>query len=216
MAADCNNKITEKTAALNSFILGKKQFSDELRYHKFWEEGFSNRGLKSLVIESSIPEMNKDASLYSTALGGKYNIIFSPQMQLKGGEFREKFNVEVDNKRGSAIYDGNSNGERRAVDSIVMFVLGDLAARRSNKRFTLLILDDVFEKLDTEICDSINGILRAMTIPKNKREGEYSALPERESIFVLTHLEYFQSKFENQIWVERTNNGDTRYRESAG
>ena len=215
MINECEQKISDKAGILDAFEISKNQLEDDLKYCKFWEEGFSNKGLKSFVIESSIPQMNKDANLYSRSLGGKYSIVFSPQTQLKGGEFREKFNVEVENKKGSAIYDGNSNGERRAIDSIVMFVLGDLAARRSNKRFTLLILDDVFEKLDTEICDSINNILRIMTIPKHKRDEEYAALPERESIFVLTHLEYFQSKFENQIWVERSNDGNTRYRETT-
>jgi DNA repair exonuclease SbcCD ATPase subunit len=215
MIDDHRTKIQIKEELLKVSETKRDDLRIEVLYHKFWEEGFSNRGLKSLIIESCIPQMNHDAKLYSRTLGGKYAITFSAQTQLKGGDIREKFNVEVTNKKGSENYDGNSNGERRAIDSIVMFVLGDLAARRSNKRFTLLILDDVFEKLDMDICDSINNVLKIMTIPKVDRDEEYKELPERESVFVLTHLEYFQSKFENQLWAVRSGEGDTKYREST-
>ena len=181
------------------------EFSETLEYCKFWEEGFSNRGLKSFIIESVIPQMNQYASLYSSVLGGKYNISFSTQKQLKKGDFREKFYVDAENRFGSQNYEGNSNGERRAIDSIIMFVLGDIAASRSNKKFSLLILDDIFEKLDEEISDSIIAVLKMMIAGS---EG----LPKRESIFVLTHLEYFTSKFENKIYVEKKH-GETNYRE---
>lgn len=76
------------------------EFSETLEYCKFWEEGFSNRGLKSFIIESVIPQMNQYASLYSSVLGGKYNISFSTQKQLKKGDFREKFYVDAENRFG--------------------------------------------------------------------------------------------------------------------
>lgn len=196
------NKLEVEIAEIKT---SRNEFSETLEYHKFWEEGFSNRGLKSFIIESVIPLMNQYAGLYSSVLGGKYNISFSAQKQLKKGELREKFYVDVENRFGSQSYEGNSNGERRAIDSIVMFVLGDLAASRSNKKFSLLILDDVFEKLDEEISDSIITVLKMMIAGS---EG----LPQRESIFVLTHLEYFTSKFENRIYMERKH-GETIYRE---
>jgi len=179
----------------------------EMDYHRFWEEGYSNRGLKSFIIESVIPQMNQFARLYSSSLGGKFDISFSAQKALKKGEMREKFYVDVVNKFGSQCYEGNSNGERRAIDSIVMFTLGDLAASRSNKRFSVLILDDVFEKLSEEICESIIRVLKTMV--STNTEG----LPRRESVFVLTHLEYFKEKFESRITVKRDHNGNTTYDE---
>jgi DNA repair exonuclease SbcCD ATPase subunit len=182
------------------------ELNSELEYHQFWENGFSNRGIKSYIIESVIPQINEYASMYASALGGKYDISFSPQRQTKGGEIREKFTPIVVNKLGSGNYEGNSNGERRAIDAIMMFVLGDLAASRNNKRFSLLILDDVFEKLDEEVCDSVIGVLRMMTRGNNK------GLPKRESIFVLSHLDYFKSKFENRIEVKKEN-GETILKE---
>jgi len=58
-----------------------------------------------------------------------------------------------------------------------MFVLGDLAASRGNKKFSLLILDDVFEKLDEEISDSIIAVLKMMIagsegLPKSDGEDK--------------------------------------------
>ena len=185
---------------------------DEMSYNNFWEEGFSNRGLKSFIIESVTPQMNQSAKLYSRALGGNIDIEFNMQKALKSGEMREKFSVEAINRYGSLTYEGNSNGERRLIDAIVMFVLGDLAASRSNKRFSILILDDVFEKLDELICESIINVLRAMTSMADLGD-EFSDLPKRESIFVLTHLDYFKSKFTNKIRVEKLH-GQTQYREA--
>lgn len=171
----------------------------ELGYHRFWEEGFSNRGLKSFIIESSTPQMNRYARIYSEMMGGKFDISFSAQKALKKGEMREKFYVDVVNRVGSQTYEGNSNGERRLIDSVVMFTLGDLAASRSNKRLSTLILDDVFEKLDEEVCKSIIRILKTMT------SSDTQGLPRRESIFVLTHLESLKEEFEERISVEKIN-----------
>jgi DNA repair exonuclease SbcCD ATPase subunit len=191
----------------------KKEFDvkqDEMKYHEFMVELFSNRGYKSFVIESVLPDADRFASIYSRALGGKFEISFSPTTALKGGEVREKFNVQVNNRYGSSVYYGNSNGEKRAIDSIVMFCLGDLAASRLNKRVSLLILDDVFEKLSEDVCESIIKVLRMMVTPKDKREEEFRDLPERGSIFVLTHLNQFKESFDNKFWVSRDSHGFTQ------
>lgn len=206
------NSIRKLSVEISNSLKLINEVEDELSYWKFWEEGFSNRGLKSLIIESVIPQMNKSANLYSKALGGRFDISFSSQKAIKSGELREKFNIEVFNKIGSEFYEGNSNGERRVVDSIVMMVLGDLAASRSSNKFSMLVLDDVFEKLDEDISDSIIRVLKAMVMNPDERDEEFKPLPTRESIFVLTHLEFFKNKFINKIRVEKEN-GETKYRE---
>jgi len=183
----------------------------DLPYSEFIVEFYSNRGFKSFLIESVIPAMNDYAAIYSQAIGGKFDITFSPQKQLKTkGEIREKFNVEVFNRQGAEVYEGNSNGERRAIDAVVLFVLGELASNRLNKRVSVLILDDVFEKLDDLTCNSIIKVLKMMVIPKENRDEEYKDLMERESIFLLTHLEYFKESFENKIMVSRDSQGFTQ------
>jgi|GEM_PF-4356101 len=197
------DKLSEEVAEIS--ILKSKAISDlgilqgEAPYNEFWEEGYSNRGLKSYMIESVTPKMNEYAKIYSFEMGGKYEISFLSQKQLKKGEFREKFHVDVLNKFGADDYDGNSNGERRAIDAIVMFVLGDLASSRNSNKFSLLILDDVFEKLSERVCDSIIRVLRKMV---SKDAG---GLPSRKSIFVLSHLESFRGKFENRMIMEEKN-----------
>jgi DNA repair exonuclease SbcCD ATPase subunit len=75
-------------------------------------------------------------------------------------------------------------------------VLGDLASSRNSKRFSLLILDDVFEKLSDRVCDSIIRVLRKMV------SGDPEGLPSRKSIFVLSHLDSFREKFENRLTME--------------
>lgn len=187
-----------------------KERETKLPYHEFMAEFYSNRGFKSYLIESVLPAMNGFADLYSKYLGGKYAITFSPQKQLKkAGEVREKFNVSVVNSVGADVYEGNSNGEKRAIDAIVMFVMGELAASRLNKRVSILILDDVFEKLDRHVCGAVIQVLKQMAIPKEARDEEYRDLPVRESILVLTHLDYLETEFANRVHVGRDSNGQT-------
>jgi DNA repair exonuclease SbcCD ATPase subunit len=213
-------KLEQELAVVESERTEKKKefevIQNELTYREFLVELFSNRGYKSFVIESVLPDADRFASIYSQVLGGKYQIRFSPTTSLKGGEIREKFNVEVFNKYGSDVYEGNSSGEKRAVDSIVMFVLGDLAASRLNKRVALLILDDIFEKLDDAVCESIVKVLRMMITPRESRDAEYKDLPERESIFVLTHLDQFKESFENKMLVSRDHQGFTEIQNEGG
>jgi len=201
-----STEIAEIKEKIDSLTTKNIKLSESLEYARFWESGFSNSGLKSFIMESVTPQMNFSADLYSSLLGGKYSINFATQKLLKGGDLREKFEVQVTNKVGSDSYIGNSSGERRAIDLITMFVLGDLAASRSNKKVSILILDDVFEKLDEEICDSVIRVLNSMVSKTNN-------IPYRESIFVLTHLEYFKSKFSNKVLTERGSDGNSIYRE---
>jgi DNA repair exonuclease SbcCD ATPase subunit len=149
-----------------------------------------------------IPQMNQWASTYSALFDSKFDVKFSAQTKLKKGDFAEKFDVMAFNKVGAQVYEGNSGGEKRVIDVIVMFILGDLASSRSSKRFSILVLDEVFERLDEEICDKVIYVLRSMV---SGCFGMDCAIPQRESIFVLTHLDYFKSKFENRIrtWKDR-------------
>jgi DNA repair exonuclease SbcCD ATPase subunit len=179
------------------------KLNDEIKYHTFWVAGFSNAGIKSLIIESMMPQMNQWASAYSGLFDSKFDIKFFAQTKLKKGDFAEKFDVAAFNKVGAQMYDGNSGGEKRVIDLIVMFVLGDLASSRSSKRFSILVMDEIFERLDEEICDKVICVLRSM-IGGNGILGT-DCMPQRESIFVLTHLDYFKSRFENRIrtWKDR-------------
>ncbi len=182
------------------------KLNDEIKYHTFWVTGFSNSGIKSLIIESMIPQMNQWASTYSALFDSKFDIKFFAQTRLKKGDFAEKFDVVAFNKVGAQVYEGNSGGEKRVIDVIVMFILGDLASSRSSKRFSILVLDEVFERLDEEICDKVIYVLKSM-ISGNETStfGMDCRIPQRESIFVLTHLDYFKSKFENKIrtWKDK-------------
>lgn len=201
-----NLDIASCSADLDDLIKQYKVKEEEEKYAKELVELYSNHGFKSFVIESCFPDMDRFAHTYSTALGGKYEIKFSPQTQLKSGEMREKFYAGVINRYGSESYDGNSAGEKSAIDAIILFVLGDLAANRFNKRVSLLILDDVFEKLDDTACESIIHVLELMATKKESRDEEFKDLPERESIFVLTHLEQFKSRIENRILIKDNTN----------
>lgn len=148
----------------------------------FWDHGFSNKGLKSFIIENAIPFLNERAQYYADILsGGDLSIEFSAQTQLKSGDMREQLQIKVSNQQGSEVYDGNSDGEKRRSDIAVGWALGDLAASRSKKSINFKCLDEPFENLDESGEDAMLRLL-------------HSELPRYETIFVVTHNSDFQDK----------------------
>ena len=103
MEEDLQNLIQEQTEYNHSL----DRLNDEIKYYAFWVTGFSNSGIKSLIIESMIPQMNQWASTYSSLFDSKFDVKFSAQTKLKKGDFAEKFDVMAFNKVGAQMYEGN-------------------------------------------------------------------------------------------------------------
>jgi len=161
----------------------------QLRHLKFWEEGFSNRGIKSLLLESVTPFMNQRAAHYSQALSdGEIKIEFSTQTTLKSGEVREQFSVQVTNENGADTYAGNSGGEKGRADLAINFVLSDLVASRARKAFPQRFFDEPFEGLDESGVDAVMALLSSMAV-------------DAGSVFVITHQPGMKGLFDGTLTV---------------
>lgn len=161
----------------------------QIRHLRFWEEGFSNRGIKSLLLESVTPFMNQRASYYTQALSdGEIKIEFSTQTTLKSGEVREQFSVQVTNENGADTYAGNSGGEKGRADLAINFVLSDLVASRARKAFPQRFFDEPFEGLDESGVDAVMALLSAMAV-------------DAGSVFVITHQPGMKGLFDGTLTV---------------
>ena len=94
----------------------------------------------------------------------------------------------------SDIYAANSAGERRRIDLCIAFALGDLVSNRANKRFNILILDEVFDHLDEAGIESVMLLLNKLS-------------SVRESVFVITHNDTLKARFSKVTTVIRENSG---------
>lgn len=180
-------------------VKDKQEADTTLNYYKFWEVGFGNKGIKSLLFDSVIPFLNETVGKYIDILSdGTIEIKFSSYKELKTkGKTKEEFDVRITNKKGSKNYKGNSGGERRRVDLAILLAFQKLVASRSYKRVNFVVYDEVFENLD-EI-----GTSKVVELLKDIYEGDTSC-------FVITHNSKLKPYFPSTLLVKK-NNGVSEY-----
>ena len=159
------------------------------RVLQFWIQGFSNSGIKSLLLDDITPFLNRRANKYLRKLSSDHmEIKFSTQSTLKSGEKREKFTIEVVNNDGGDTYIANSSGEKRRIDIAVNLALQDLIAARSSKKLNIAFFDEVFDTLDSVGVEKVVDLLQDMA-------------KEKSSLFVITHNNDLKSLFTNSIKI---------------
>ena len=179
-------------------LLGSKiqKESETLEKYKFWASAFGNQGIKSILLDSVTPFLNKRANHYLSLLSDStMEVEFNTQTTLANGEKRDKFSVEVINHNGEDGYKGSSNGEKRRIDISVNMALQDLVMSRSNKSIDLIVYDEVFEGLDQTGCEAVIELL-------NEKASQCG------TVMVITHNDNLKQLFSNSISVTKVN-GDT-------
>lgn len=193
LAAKAESKHTQLAAdvdQLENYI--KNQQEPELRRAQFWVKAFGNAGLRSLLVDSSLPLLNQEAARVSRALtGGAISVEFSATSEQKSGKVVDRFEVKVDNRHGAGDYQGNSAGERAKVDLCVGLALQKLVASRSSASFNLAIFDEVLDHLDETAHERVLEVLSEL---------------DRESVLVVSHDEDLKAWFP-AVWSLEKRNG---------
>lgn len=153
---------------------------DTLKNFQFWETGFGNKGIKSLIIRQALPAMNAKLAEYANRLfGNSATIEFVPTKETKSGEERDLFHIRYAASKGSASYKGESSGGRRRIDIAILLALSWLS-RVSN----LLMVDELLDGLD-----------------ETGREIALEVLSElRGTILVISHRKEMKSKI-GKVWT---------------
>ena len=165
-----------------SMLTGRLEEEEvKLKIATFWVDAFSAKGLRSLLIDSSLPLLNEEAARISRAVtGGSIDVEFSATSELKSGKTVDKFEVRVDNKHGAGTYAGNSAGERAKVDLCVGLALQKLVASRSSASFNVVFFDEVFDHLDGAAHERVVEVLSEI---------------DKDSVFVVSHDEGLKAWF---------------------
>jgi len=188
------DQLEKKLYDLMANSLKLQKTDDDLEVAIFWIEGFSNRGIKSLLLDGIVEYLNKRSNHYASILtNNAIKIQFQTQTTLSSGEKRDKFKIATFNASGATSYAANSTGERQRIDVCVSLSLGDLLSSRHSKEFNIMILDEVFESIDAVGVDCVMDLFAELSKTK-------------ESIFLITHKSHLQSQFSNITTVEKKNN----------
>lgn len=159
---------------------------------------FSDKGIKSHVLDLVTPEMNNTIQSYLSRLtGGSISVTFSTQGTKANGDPVDKFDIKVINDGQETTYNSLSSGEQRRVDVAISLTLQDILMRKSNTQSNILIYDELFESLDAVGSESIIELLK-------------ERLNEVSSIFVVTHNDMLKPLFDNMITVIKEDTGISR------
>lgn len=172
-------------------LLAKLTMLEEERpYREFWVSGFGQTGMKNQLMDGVIPRLNGHTSQLSDDFtDGLIKVYFTNQAETMKGEVREKFDIIVETPEGATDYDGCSTGEARRVDVVATLALGGLAASRIGQKLNLVVVDEIFDGLDSA------GIERAVRLLM-------ALAADRASVFVVTHREDLASYFPEVVTIE--------------
>lgn len=194
MPEDLQEKVDELAAEVLAAEKEVAALAELVKYLTFWDVGFGNAGIKSLMLDSAIPFLEERAQHYADHMsGGQIKIKFNTVTENKSGTSKDKFSVSVVNDVGSDQYKGNSSGERRRADIAVSLALADLVGTRASKPLSLLAADEFFQGLDEDGVESAFRLLNEVS-------------KERGTVLVITHDQALQDKFEN-TWTMTKRNG---------
>jgi len=150
---------------------------------KFWEEAYSQRGIPSMLIDQAIPLMNASMRKYLDLLSnGRYIVTFDTISQTKGGEYRDKFSVNVlDTKTQINNRKQLSGGQTRLIDIATILTLRDLKKELGGVDFNLFAFDEIFDALDDlnigYVCNILNSLKedRSLLVVSHRHQDDLEA-----------------------------------------
>lgn len=158
-------------------------------------EAFSDKGIKSHVLDLVTPHLNEAVNRYLSRLtGSTISVEFSTQSLKSDGTKTDKFDVKVTNNGEEATYASLSSGEKRRVDVAISLTLQDLVMAKSELSVNVLFYDELFEALDGIGSENVVELLK-------------DRLDSVDSIFVITHNESLAPLFDDKITVVKDKEG---------
>ena len=156
-------------------------------------KAFSNKGIRSVVLDFVTPFLNKQANKYLQILSSSdIELEFKTQVKDSKGELKDKFDIIVTNKNGGETYKSNSAGEQKRIDLAISFAIQDLIMEKNDMSTNIALYDECFDGLDIIGCENVITLLK----DRLKTVG---------TIFVITHNENLKPLFEKSIKVVKEN-----------
>jgi DNA repair exonuclease SbcCD ATPase subunit len=198
---EISGNIDKCSKELEALRVQLEEKNNKLANLEVWLDPYSNKGIKSRLLDSVTPFLNKQSNYYLGKLtSGSIEVEFKTQDTNKSGNTHDKLTLNITNTNGGDKYASNSDGERRRIDISVNLALQDLISNRSTKRINVAFYDECFDSLDGVGSERVIEILN-----ENKNN--------KSSIFVTTHKDDLKAFFDKSITMVKKN-GFTTLKES--
>lgn len=126
----------------------------------FWVEGYSNRGLKSFLLEAELNQINHYATVFTHRfLGVGAEVRMTATRELKGGGLKEELTTAVTIPGCTISYAGASKGQKTRLDLCLLLAFWKLTRTRAVRAFDTLLIDEVFDGLDADGSEAVADLL---------------------------------------------------------
>lgn len=159
--------ISDKLQSIESEMEEKMAKVDNYKW--VMDDPLGNRGIKAFLFESSLDILNETLESYSEVLG--FSILFYVDIQ----GVKKDFNTQIIMDGIEVSYEELSGGQKTLVNIAMVLAMNSMIRR--NCRINVLFLDEVFEGLDREYCDTVSKLLERISIT------------EKLTVFMVTHQE---------------------------
>jgi len=188
--------VEEELLSAEEVHRGTKESIDQLTLlyskYKVLEGAFGTKGIRSYLMESFFPELNRRLSYYSDILSnGQMSAYFSALSTNSKGEETDGISLRVVTPRREVGYDSGSGGEQTRLDLPIILALQDVAALRGVS-LGFCAFDEVFDRMDKS---GIDGIMETLQ--------DASTRPHTPNIFVITHKDDLALRFSRKIIVSK-------------
>lgn len=169
---------------------------NDKKYFEILEKAFSKNGIQVAIIETIVPEIEKEANkLLSRLTENQMHIALKTQREKKSTSgMVETLDVVIADNLGTRNYELYSGGEAFKVDFSLRLALSRLLANRASAKLQTLIIDEGFGSQDSA------GRERLVEVIKSIQD-------EFELILVVTHIDELKESFPVQIQVTKDDEG---------
>ena len=158
-------------------------------------EAFGVNGIPAMIIEHTLPELERDANrILQQLTGGRMHARFETQRETKSGSLRETLDIIISDEKGTRPYESFSGGEQFRINFAIRVALSRMLAQRVGVRLRSLFVDEGFGALDAD------GRQRLVEAVKAVQD-------EFDIILIITHVDELREAFPTQILVTKTDSG---------
>lgn len=221
--SDALNQIDSEVLSINSKLNAvEAQYNEYQTLYKYNEEklkqideDLTKSENEASALESELEELNERWSIirsFSTALSRDFRgVLLSGLIDYLNNKLKEFSNVVFNSDSVLFALDGNnisikcngkeyeslSSGERQKIDVMVQFALRDMLCNYLGFSCNMLVLDEVFDGLDSRGCEKIIDLMS-------------ECLSDVSSVFVVTHRQDLAIPSDGTIVVNKDRNGFSR------
>ena len=221
--SDALNLIDSEMSSINSKLnAAEAQYNEYQTLYKYNEEklkqideDLTKSENEASVLESELEELNERWSIirsFSTALSRDFRgVLLSGLIDYLNNKLKEFSNIVFNSDSVLFALDGNnisikcngkeyeslSSGERQKIDVMVQFALRDMLCNYLGFSCNMLVLDEVFDGLDSRGCEKIIDLMS-------------ECLSDVSSVFVVTHRQDLAIPSDGTIVVNKDRNGFSR------